>query len=84
MLGVAGVAIDVGQHCNHKDATKEAAAVNIISNSPHQPSNFQFPKTGFGKQSHSSQSAWFREYPWLHNDEKKDFAFCDICINQET
>ena len=39
MLGVAGVAIDVGQHCSGEGVTKEAAAVNIISNSPNKPSN---------------------------------------------
>ena len=54
MLGVAeGVAFDVGQPRNRKDLTKGAAAVNIISNSTNQPSNFQFPKTGLGKQSRS-------------------------------
>ena len=52
MLGVAeGVAFDVGQHRNREDVTKGAAAVNTISNSKIQPSNFQFPKTGLGKQS---------------------------------
>ena len=56
------------------------AAVNIIS--PNQPSNFRFPKTAFGKQSRSFQSAWFRDYPWLHYDEKIDSAFCYICIKQ--
>jgi len=83
MLGVAeGVAIDVGQNRSREDVTKGAEPVNIISNSPNQPSNFHFPKTGFGKQSRSFQSAWFRDYPWLHYDEKKDSAFCYICINQ--
>ena len=83
MLGVAEeVAIDVGQNRSREDVTKGAEPVNIISNSPNQPSNFHFPKTGFGKQSRSFQSAWFRDYPWLHYDEKKDSAFCYICINQ--
>ena len=54
MLGVAeGVAFDVGQHRNREDLTKGTAAVNIISNSKNQPINFQFPKTGLGKQSPS-------------------------------
>ena len=54
MLGVAeGVAFDVGQYGNREDVRKGAPAVNIISNSKNQPSNFQFPKTGLSKQSRS-------------------------------
>lgn len=41
----------MGQHRNREEITKGAAALNSISNSPNQPSNFWFPKNGFGKQS---------------------------------
>ena len=73
------MASEVEQYHNRKDDGNRAA-VNIIS--PNQPSNFQFPKSAFGKRNRSFQSAWFRDYPWLHYDEKNDSAFCYICINQ--
>ena len=54
MLVVAEeVTFDVGQHRNREAVTKGAAALNITFNSKNQPSNFQFPKTGLGKQSRS-------------------------------
>ena len=76
---VEGVASEVEQHHNCKDEGNRAA-VNIIL--PNQPSNSQFPRTAFGKQNCSFQSAWFRDYPWLHYDEKNNSTFCYISINQ--
>ena len=60
----------------------ENAVLKEVIATPNQPSNFQFPKINFGKQSHSLQASWFKEHPWLHYNEESDSAFCYICVNQ--
>ena len=56
-------------------------AANLIQ-TPNLPSNFNFPKKLYGKQYRSVQSTWFKEFPWLHYDDKKDTLFCYVCSNQ--
>lgn len=56
--------------------------VNSLIETPDQPKDYSFPKTVFGKQYRSVQSAWFIQYPWLHYDKSKDSVFCYICFNQ--
>ena len=50
-------------YSNREGLTKGAAAVNNISNSKNQPSNFQFPKSGLGKQSRSFIAQNSRTHP---------------------
>ena len=50
--------------------------------SPHQPSDFTFPKRSFGKTAivwRSFQPSWFKQWPFLHYDEANDVAYCHTC-----
>lgn len=60
---------------------KDADAVTF--HGPNQPKSFPYPKRPFEKQSRSFQENWFKDFPWLHYNEKKDTAFCFICMNQK-
>ena len=62
---------------------RQKYATPVVGDSPHQPTNIEFPPRTFGKKqttSRSFQKSWFRDYPWLHYDEPSDSAFCHICI----
>ena len=47
------------------------------------PENFIFPKTLIGNRERHCQSKWFKTFPWLHYDVKKDSVFCHFCILHE-
>lgn len=54
-----------------------------LPSSPHQPSNFTFPKRCFGNKivvQRSCQRSWFERWPFLHYDEGKDVVFCHTCV----
>ena len=54
-----------------------------IPDSPHQPgAEFMFPKRSFGKKniSRSFQHSCFRQWSFLHYDEKNDLAYCHTCV----
>ena len=54
-----------------------------LSCSPHQPSDFTFPKRSFGKPAivwRSFQPSWFKQWPFLHYDEANDVAYCHTCV----
>lgn len=54
-----------------------------LTDKPHQPVNFKFPKRSFGQKNavlRSFQPAWFRQWAFLHYDEAKDVTFCHTCV----
>ena len=55
-----------------------------IPERPHQPGpDFKFPKRAFGKKSvvfRSFQHSWFKQWMFLHYDEKNDLAYCHTCV----
>ena len=55
-----------------------------IPDSPRQPGpEFNFPKRSFGKKSvvsRSFQHSWFRQWSFLHYDERNDLAYCHTCV----
>ena len=51
----------------------------ISYDSPNQPQNFDFPRTGPKGHERSFQPTWFKSFPWLH-DERTDSAFCFTCV----
>jgi hypothetical protein len=75
---------DLGEHKvdTNKEADDAQGAETFPIITPNQPRNFPFPKREFGKQKRSFQPSWFKEYPWLHYNEKSDSAFCYVCFNQ--
>ena len=57
--------------------------IAIGAASPHQPTEFDFPKRAFGKKSmayRSFQPSWFKTWKWLHYDEGRDVVFCHTCV----
>jgi hypothetical protein len=55
----------------------------VIGDSPHQPSNFKFPKREFGQSTivkRSFQPQWFSRWTWLHYVEVNDLAYCYVCV----
>ena len=60
--------------------TSRNAAISITT--PFQPIHYDFPKTKFGKQFHSCQGVWFRNFPWLHYDVSRDCLLCYVCSRQ--
>ena len=52
---------------------------------PYQPTDFTFPRRSFGKSKlvtkRSFQSAWFKQWQWLHYDAAQDLAFFFVCLN---
>ena len=56
---------------------------STISDKPHQPANFEFPKREFGINSVvrcSFQPSWFKIWTWLHYDEQSDTCYCYLCM----
>ena len=54
-----------------------------VSDKPHQPFNFKFPRRAFGKKTvayRSFQPTWFNTWKWLHYDEGRDLVFCHTCV----
>ena len=54
-----------------------------VTDEPHQPKDFKFPKRSFGNASQTTrtfQSKWFNDHSWIHYDENSDSAFCHVCI----
>ena len=49
---------------------------SIFHGEINQPRGIQFPQT----KGRSFQENWFDLYNWLHYDEKKDAAFCHVCM----
>ena len=52
----------------------------ISYDSPNQPQNFDFPRTGPKGHERSFQPTWFKSFPWLHYDERTDSTFCFTCV----
>ena len=52
----------------------------ISYDSPNQPQNFDFPRTGPKGHERSFQPTWFKSFLWLHYDERTDSAFCFTCV----
>ena len=52
----------------------------ISHDSPNQPRNVEFAKTGKIGHERSFQPNWFDLYPWLHYDEELQAAFCFTCV----
>ena len=48
---------------------------------PHQPADFDFPKSPFEKTMRSCQASWFKQFKFLHYDEARDLLFCHICVS---
>ena len=46
----------------------------------HPNSSFNFPKKMFGKKQRSCHSTYFKTWPWLTYDIKKDVVFCHVCV----
>ena len=54
-----------------KDFFKKIVKENIIIDKPfHPPNDYIFPKTKSGDRLRSCQAHWFKQFPWLHYDEK--------------
>ena len=49
---------------------------SILHGEINQPRGIQFPQT----KGRSFQENWFDLYNWLHYEEKKDAAFCHVCM----
>ena len=65
--------------------SKQAASLTYpeISEKPHQPHGFDFPKREYGKQmlvKRSCQSTWFSQWTWLHYRTDDDSVFCHTCV----
>ena len=44
--------------------------------------DLKYPKRSFGNgPERSFCKEWYRKFPWLHYDEKKDAVFCFTCMN---
>jgi len=54
--------------------------VTISHDSPNQPRNVEFTKSGKIGHERSFQANWFDLYPWLHYDEELQAAFCFTCV----
>ena len=55
-----------------------------VPDQPYQPTDFNFPRRSLGKTkqvNHSFQSAWFKQWHWLHYDAALDLAYYFICVN---
>ena len=53
-----------------------------VGDEPNQPATFSFPKRKFGETRpvyRYFQAAWFKKWPWIHNDQVNDRAFCFTC-----
>ena len=61
-------------------ATFEAKLLVVISDTPHQPAGFKFPRREIGKQHRSFQPIWFSKWKWLHYSESDDKVFCHTCV----
>lgn len=70
------------QNQNVSESSQDICKAANLIQTPNQPSNINFPKKLYGKQYRSVQSTWFKEFPWLHYDEKSDSLFCYVCSNQ--
>ena len=47
-----------------------------------QPLDLKYPKLSFGNgPERSFCKEWYRRFPWLHCDEKRDAVFCSPCMN---
>ena len=47
-----------------------------------QPLDLKYPKRSFGNGLEKSFcKEWYRKFPWLHYDEKRDAVFCFIYMN---
>ena len=60
-------------------ATFEAKLL-VVSDTPHQPAGFKFPRREIGKQHRSFQPIWFSKWKWLHYSESDDKVFCHTCV----
>ena len=76
-------------HTSFKQSHMHAMAVTgnsgrSLSNQPHQPLTFPFPKREFGKKvvcRRSSQVSWFSKWFWLHYVEDEDAVLCYTCAH---
>jgi len=62
-------------------------SVSSVGELPHQPFNFSFQKSEFGKKivkQSSFQASWFTKHKWLHYDEERNLAFCHTCVRSYT
>ena len=70
-------------HCaaagTYSMATFEAKLL-VVSDTPHQPAGFKFPRREIGKQHRSFQPIWFSKWKWLHYSESDDKVFCHTCV----
>ena len=54
-----------------------------VSEIPHQPLKYSFPRHEFGQKnvvSCSFQGSWFNKWKWLHYDESRDLVFCHVYV----
>ena len=49
-------------------------------NSPNQPRNYNYRKSGPKSHERSFQPTWYNDYSWLHYDEDKDAVFYLTCL----
>ena len=57
---------------------------STVSDKPHQPADFDFPKREFGIKTvvrRSFQPSWFKTWTWLHYDEQSDTCYCYLYKN---
>ena len=64
-------------------ASTSGAQSGDVTDKPHQPLTFNYPKRTFGKRnvvSRSFQPGWYSQWPFLHYDEAKDVVYCHTCL----
>ena len=58
-------------------------SIPSLTDEPHHPKSFAFPKRSFGMTKPvfcSAKSQWFDTWPFLHYDEGQDVMFCHTCV----
>ena len=68
-------------HLDARCSMAESVAIDV--DGPHQPRSKTFSKRSFGNKTvvwRSFQPSWFDNFPWLHYDERRDVAYCFVCM----